>query len=69
VVRAYLEAHRDEIDVADFDLVAFVLVTVVEALTHAAVLRRPGHPQRRESGAVCGRCNAPGGPVSANVVI
>jgi hypothetical protein len=32
-------AHRDEIDVAY--LAAFVLVTVVEALTHAAVLRRP----------------------------
>jgi AcrR family transcriptional regulator len=40
-VRGYLEAHRDEIDVADLDLAAFVLVTVVEALTHAAVLRRP----------------------------
>jgi hypothetical protein len=35
------EAHRDEIDVADLDLAAFVLVTVVEALTHAAVLRHP----------------------------
>jgi AcrR family transcriptional regulator len=41
LVRSYLEAHRDEIDVADLDLAAFVLVTVVEALTHAAVLRRP----------------------------
>ena len=41
LVRGYLEAHRDEIDVADLDLAAFVLVTVVEALTHAAVLRRP----------------------------
>jgi AcrR family transcriptional regulator len=41
LVRAYLEAHRDEIDVPDLDLAAFVLVTVVEALTHAAVLRRP----------------------------
>jgi len=41
LVRAYLEAHRDEIDVVDLDLAAFVLVTVVEALTHAAVLRRP----------------------------
>ncbi len=40
-VRGYLEAHRDEIDVADLDLAAFILVTVVEALTHAAVLRRP----------------------------
>jgi AcrR family transcriptional regulator len=41
LVRGYLEAHRDEIGVADLDLAAFVLVTVVEALTHAAVLRRP----------------------------
>jgi AcrR family transcriptional regulator len=41
LVRAYLEAHRSEIDVVDLDLAAFVLVTVVEALTHAAVLRRP----------------------------
>jgi len=41
LVRGYLEAHRDEIDVADPDLAAFVCVTVVEALTHAAVLRRP----------------------------
>src|SRR5262245_14388762 len=41
LVRGYLEAHRDEVAVADLDLAAFVLVTVVEALTHAAVLRRP----------------------------
>ena len=41
LVRGYLEAHREEIEVADLDLAAFVLVTVVEALTHAAVLRRP----------------------------
>jgi AcrR family transcriptional regulator len=41
LVRGYLEAHRDELDVADPDLTAFVCVTVIEALTHAAVLRRP----------------------------
>ena len=41
LVRGYLEAHRDEVDVAGLDLAAFVLVTIVEALTHAAVLRRP----------------------------
>jgi AcrR family transcriptional regulator len=41
LVRAYLEAHRDEIDVADTDVAAFICVTVVEALTHAAVLHRP----------------------------
>ncbi|MFI4936345.1 MAG: TetR/AcrR family transcriptional regulator [Caulobacterales bacterium] len=39
--RGYLEAHRGEIDIADLDLAAFILVTTVEALTHAAVLRRP----------------------------
>ena len=41
LVRSYLEAHREEIDVPDLDLAAFVAVTSVEALTHAAVLRRP----------------------------
>jgi AcrR family transcriptional regulator len=41
LVRGYLDAHRDEIDVADPDIAAFVCVTAVEALTHAAVLRRP----------------------------
>ena len=39
-LRDYLEAHRSEIDVADLDLAAFILVTTVEALTHSAVLRR-----------------------------
>jgi AcrR family transcriptional regulator len=41
LVRGYLEAHRDEIDVADPDIAAFICMTVIEALTHAAVLRRP----------------------------
>lgn len=41
LVRAYLERHRDEIDVADLDLAAFFAVTTVEAMTHVAVLRRP----------------------------
>ena len=41
LIRGYLEAHRNEIEVADPDLAAFVVVTVVEALTHAAVLHRP----------------------------
>jgi AcrR family transcriptional regulator len=39
--RGYLEAHRREIDIADLDLAAFILVTTVEALTHSAVLHRP----------------------------
>jgi AcrR family transcriptional regulator len=41
LIRSYLEAHRSEIDVADLDLAAFILVTTVEALTHSAVLHRP----------------------------
>ena len=39
--RDYLEAHRNEIAVADLDVAAFIFVTTVEALTHSAVLRRP----------------------------
>jgi AcrR family transcriptional regulator len=41
LVRSYLEARRDEIDIPDLDIAAFICVTTVEALTHAAVLRRP----------------------------
>jgi AcrR family transcriptional regulator len=41
LVRAYLEAHRDEIAVDDLDMAAFLAVSSVEALTHVAVLRRP----------------------------
>jgi len=41
LVRSYLEARRDEIDIADVDIAAFICVTTVEALTHAAVLHRP----------------------------
>ena len=41
LVRAYLEAHRDELDIPDPDVAAFICVTAVEALTHAAVVRRP----------------------------
>jgi len=36
--RDYLNAHRGEVDVADPDLTAFILVTAVEALAHSAVL-------------------------------
>jgi hypothetical protein len=41
LIRGYLGAHRDEIDVADLDVAAFICVTTVEALTHTAVLHRP----------------------------
>jgi AcrR family transcriptional regulator len=41
LVRAYLEAHRDEVGVEDLDMAAFLAVSCVEAMTHVAVLRRP----------------------------
>lgn len=41
LVRAYLEARRHEVALDDLDMAAFVAVTSVEALTHAAVLMRP----------------------------
>jgi AcrR family transcriptional regulator len=40
LVRAYLEAHRDDLGIADINTAAFVCVTSVEALTHAAVVYR-----------------------------
>lgn len=42
LVRAYLEVHKNELDVDDLDLAAWICVSTVEALTHVAVLRRPG---------------------------
>jgi AcrR family transcriptional regulator len=41
LVRAYLETHRSELDVADLDMAAFICVATVESLTHAAVVHRP----------------------------
>ena len=41
LVRAYLEAHRDEVGAADLDMASILAVSCVEAMTHAAVLRRP----------------------------
>lgn len=41
LTQAYLEAHRDEVRVRDLSMAAFVVVHIVEALTHAAVLMRP----------------------------
>jgi AcrR family transcriptional regulator len=41
LVRAYLEARRDEVAASDLDMAAFLAVSAVEAMTHAAVLRRP----------------------------
>lgn len=41
LVRAYLEAHREELGVEDLEMAAFLAVGAVEAMTHMAVLRRP----------------------------
>ncbi len=41
LVRAYLELHREELGIGDADRAAFICVTTVEALTHAAVVYRP----------------------------
>jgi AcrR family transcriptional regulator len=41
LVRAYLQAHADEIRDVDLDLAAFLSVGCVEAMTHIAVIRRP----------------------------
>ena len=41
LIQGYLDAHREEIDVADIKVAAFICVTTVDALTHAAVLRCP----------------------------
>jgi AcrR family transcriptional regulator len=41
LVRTYLDARRSEVEVEDLDVAAFFCVTIVEALTHAAVVRRP----------------------------
>jgi len=43
MTRAYLELRKDEIRPQNLELAAFVLVTTVEALTHAATLH---HPER-----------------------
>jgi len=41
IVRAYLEAHSDQLRSVDLGLAAFVCVTAIEALSHTAVLHRP----------------------------
>jgi AcrR family transcriptional regulator len=55
LVRAYLESRRDKLGVEDLDMAAFIVVGIVESLTHAAVLSRPellGEPFVREVSAV-----------------
>jgi AcrR family transcriptional regulator len=47
IVRASLERRRDEILPEDLELASFVLVSAVEAVTHTAVLNRPGHLSSR----------------------
>jgi hypothetical protein len=40
--------HRREIVPKDLDLAAFIVVTTIESLTHAAVLARPDLLEREE---------------------
>ena len=40
--RAYLDSHRDELQVDDLGLASFVCVTSIEALTHNAVVHYAG---------------------------
>src|SRR5215470_8848621 len=40
LLRAYLEAHSNELRTVDLGLAAFVCVTAIEALAHTAVLHR-----------------------------
>jgi AcrR family transcriptional regulator len=43
LVRAYLEARRDEVRPKNLDLAVFMLVHAVEAVCHAAVIERSEH--------------------------
>ena len=43
IVQALLVARRDDLDVADPELAAFVLVSAIEAVVHRAVLFHPDH--------------------------
>lgn len=40
-VRIWLESHRDEIRPRNIDMAAFILVSSVETVTHAALIDRP----------------------------
>jgi AcrR family transcriptional regulator len=51
MVRAYLTLHREELRVSDLESAAFLMVSTVEALTHAAVIY---YPERLKSGALAG---------------
>lgn len=52
LVREYIEKRRDEIRTVEPGLAAFVCVTTIEALTHAAVLYRPDILSDRAAGAL-----------------
>jgi hypothetical protein len=66
LVRGYLEVHRDELDVADPDPAAFVCVTAVEALTHAAVVRRPESSPTKKRGSLWTTSRASWSDISEN---
>ncbi len=41
MVVSYMELHRDDLEVKDLSMAAYVIVQAVEALCHHAVLERP----------------------------
>ncbi len=43
LVRAYLEARRDEVRPQNLEVAVFLLVRAVEAVAHATVIERPGY--------------------------
>jgi AcrR family transcriptional regulator len=47
MVRAYLTAHRHEIQVRDLELAAFIVVQSVEGVTHAALLHEQSLDDKR----------------------
>lgn len=69
LIRGYLDAHRDEIDVADLDLAAFICVTTVEALRPHGSPASPRPSNRRESRKVCGRGRRPDRALSEKIMI
>lgn len=49
LLRAYLQAHRDQVRVADLDVAAFVCASAIESVAHNAVLHRDGALSAKET--------------------
>lgn len=52
LLRAYLEKHADELQVADLDMAVFICAATVESLTHGAIVHRPDALTDKTSGFV-----------------